>query len=102
VGGYVIRRLTGGTNSRSTWLGTVEVVSVPAIGGATREVVQIELVKLALGQNSALTPNPVVASITVGPWSESYESRADVTYQEAWDAILATLVPDAPAMVVFG
>ncbi len=85
AGSYVLSRLTGGTNPASYWAGSVVVTYTPADDTATRQRVQIELVRLAL------TYNPGLTSETIGDWSQTFASNSVYNYQIERDGILATL-----------
>lgn len=92
-GGYVLERMTGGTNSSSYWRGRVTVTYVPVDDVATRKMVQLDLVKLAIASE------PALASRTIGAFSESFRADADPEAQRS--AILSRLV-SAPRMLVVG
>jgi hypothetical protein len=91
--GYVLERLTGGTNSRSTWRDLVTVVYEAADDTAIRQIVQVELVKLAI------TFDPYLASKTIGAWTETY-ATADKSIEEWRGEILARLSFEPGLMVV--
>lgn len=92
-GGYVIERLSGGTNSSPVWRGRVTVIHVPVSDVARRRMAQLDLVKLAIASE------PALASRTIGAYSESFRGDADPATQRA--AILSRLL-SAPRMLVVG
>jgi hypothetical protein len=84
IGPFVLGRLRYGTNSAPTWRGPVRVTYAPVDDTATREIVQLELVKLAISFN------PALASETVGAWTQTFVS-SQKTYPEQRGDILARL-----------
>lgn len=93
--GYLIERLTTGTNPRSTWYGTVEVTFTPVADTATREMVQVDLCKLDIAAN------PHMRSLTIGSWTEQYANDAQWNEADEREAILARLNVSL-GMVVIG
>ncbi len=93
AGSYVLTRLGTGTNPASYWAGSVVVTYTPVADTATRQRVQVELVRLAL------TYNPGLTSETIGDWSQSFATGSGYNYQIEREAILATL-GDATFMAV--
>lgn len=84
LGSFVLGRLRYGTNSAAHWRGPVRVTYTPVDDTATREVVQIELVKLEISFN------PALASETVGAWTQTYIS-SQKSYPEQRGDILGRL-----------
>lgn len=91
-GRFVLARLSLGTNQSSSWRGPVSVTYTPVDDTATREVVQVELVKLAIAFN------PALASETVGAWTQTFVS-SNKSYADQRGEILARL-REAPAFAV--
>lgn len=81
--GYTLRRLHTGTNPRYWWWGRVDVTYAPFDDAASREIVQLALVKLDIAFN------PALAAYTTGSDSETYQTGK--SYPELRDEILATL-----------
>ena len=65
----------------------MDVTYVPLSEANERDRVTIALVK------HAITFEPALASITVGPWSESYSKDGDESYRAQREDILASLRP---------
>jgi hypothetical protein len=84
-GGRYLRRLS--SDEPSTWTGMVEVEYTAFSEEAERDRITYALCDLTL------TVKPGLASITVGPWSESYTGADPSDYLAARDAILASLRP---------
>jgi hypothetical protein len=82
--GLMLRRLHSGTHPAHGWWGPVDVTYQPVDDTATRQRVQLELVKLAI------TFSPGLASQQIGTWSESYTTSGK-TYDQQRAEILATL-----------
>ena len=82
--GTVLRRLHTGTNPSHHWHGRVSVTYAPLDDLASREIVQLELVKLDIAFN------PTLASQTVGSWAETYNTGKP--YPEQRTDVLASLV----------
>ena len=85
VDGYILHRLTTGTNPRPFWLGLVKVVHTPPEAEAERVRAQVALVRLELAVASG------VVSESIGDWSASYGGAS--TYEGQKAAILASLKP---------
>lgn len=66
TGRYLLRRLTTGTNSALRWRDPVQVSYVAEDDTDTREIVQLELVRIEI----SFTPG--LASETVGSWTQTY------------------------------
>ena len=88
--GYVLERISGGTNSRSSWNDLVTVTYVPVSDVAERIRVLIALCKLDLAHE------PGLASRTVVDWTESYGGSGG--YLAERGSMLASL--RQPSMVV--
>lgn len=69
-GPFILNRLRTGTNQSHNWRGPVRVTYAPVDDTATREIVQVELIKLEVANN------PGLASETVGAWTQTYASGA--------------------------
>lgn len=82
--GTVIERLPGGTNSRHEWAGRVTVIYTAVDDDAIREVVQIDLVTLALNYE------PGKGMEVIGSWTEQFASAAEGN-RDQFDAILSRL-----------
>lgn len=67
-GRFELTRLRTGTNSSRAWRGPVRITYVPVDDTATREMVQVELIRLSIATN------PGLASETVGAWTQTYAS----------------------------
>lgn len=91
--GYVIARLTTGTNPRHCWAPEVAVVYTPVDDTATRKIVELELVKLEIANNPGLTAQ------TIGSWSEQYAANSAWNPEEARASILARLREPRAAVV---
>lgn len=96
VGGFVLERLSTGTNPRSTWLGRVSTLYTPVADTSTRELVQIELCRIFINHHPGLT------SQTIGDWSETFASNSVWNYAMERDAILAQLAPPSGMVVIGG
>lgn len=81
--GTTLRRLNDGTNPSHHWHGRVSVVYAPLDDIASRDIVQLELVKLDIAFN------PLLASQTIGAWQEQYQTGRP--YPEMRQDILASL-----------
>lgn len=79
-----LRRLSSSTTPAVSWLGPVEVTTVPVNDLAQRKIAQVELCRLALNKH------PGAQSETIGDWSESFSDSAE--WAAARDEILASLV----------
>lgn len=93
AGGYVLHRLTTGTNPSSHWSGKVRVVYIAQDDDALRAGVQVDLVRLAINTSPGLTAR------TIGDWSETFAASSVYNPSVERDLILSRLAP-APAMVV--
>lgn len=93
LGAFVLSRLRYGPNSASHWRGPVRITYTPVDDTATREVVQIELIKLEIAFN------PALASETVGAWTQTFVS-SQKSYPEQRGDILARLRYSAAFAVV--
>lgn len=82
--GATLRRLRTGTHPANRWHGRVDVVLVVAEDLATRQRVQLELVKLSIAFQ------PGLASQTIGTWTEAYQAKT-LSYAEQRGEILASL-----------
>lgn len=89
--GYLLVRLDDGTNPRHHWHTPLKVTYTPLSDAASREIAQVELVKLDIATN------PTLASQTIGSWSETYATNA--SYTQTRDDILASLLADALVML---
>ena len=90
-GGYILERITGGTNSRSGWYRRVFVTYVPTDTQAIRDVVAIGLIDLDISVSPGMTMEQV------GAWTRQFGQTK--TYEELRQEVLARL--DAgPSMVV--
>ena len=79
VSGSTLRRVSTGTNPATMWLPPVTVVYQPPSDLASRDMMQVELVRLEIAFN------PQLASQSIGPWTETYrqgrpyaDQRADI------------------------
>lgn len=93
-GRYVLERVTGGTNSSSYWRGPVSVTYTPVDDTATRKMVQVDLIKLAI------SANPGLASETVGAWTQTFASLISKGVPELRGDILSRLRETAGFLVV--
>ena len=92
IRGQTLRRLSTGTNPSWGWgwtSGFVDVTYTPADDMAERQRVQMELAKLSI--NAASSGGGILASQTIGTWSETYQSRTGNTYQAQRQEILSSL-----------
>lgn len=95
AGGYVLRRLSNGTNPGSWWTGTTQVVYTPTpMDAALIEAVIVDLVRLDI------STHPGLQSMTIGDWSETYASNSVYNPSIEREYILARLTPDGPRVVV--
>jgi len=92
--GYVIERLSTGTNPRSYWSGLVTVTFDPDGTDALRKAVQLDLVKLDINLDTNLR------SHTIGDFSETFANDSSPDSLRA--DILARLSGDPFMMVVGG
>ena len=88
VEGYVLHRLTTGTNPRTSWDGLVKTIYTAGTLAAERERAQIALVRLDLESASGISAE------RIGDYSVSYGANTrGPTYQEQRAAVLASLKP---------
>lgn len=88
VDGYILKRLTTGTNPRSWWNGLVKVVHDPADRLAERKRAQIALFRLELAYSSGVT------SERIGDYSVQFAgSPGGTSYEDAKAQILSSLAP---------
>lgn len=87
--GNLLRRVQGGTHSSDHWNPEVAVTYTPYTDAATRQRVQIELVKLDIAVNPGLSMQ------VVGSWTEQYQSKP---YSDLREEILASLHADPVVM----
>jgi len=92
IDGYILHRLTTGTNPRAYWLGLVKVIHTPPEAEAERVRAQVALLRLELAIASG------VSSESIGDYAVSYASGASLAKQYA-DQRAAILEPLKPAMV---
>lgn len=92
-GSFVLLRSRDGTNHSSYWRGPVRLTYVPVDDTATREIVQVELCKLAIAFN------PGLAAETVGSWTQQYASNSAWNAGEERANILSRL-RESPLMAV--
>lgn len=83
--GVAIERLSDGTNQRSRWGDSAVVIYTPRSQEATRQVVQIGLVELALNYAPAHT------SERIGDWTETFGFSDSWTPADEREAILSQL-----------
>ena len=95
-GGLVLRRKSGGTNSRTRWYGRVAVTYVPVDAESERQRVAYQLVQLDL--NYA----PGTTSEQIGQWMEQHQQSSVWNYRKEREAILSSLGSARPGMVVIG
>lgn len=81
--GLILDRRDDGTTPALYWRAPTVVTYTPLSDVAERQLVQVELVKLGIAFN------PMLASQTIGPWSESYSTGRPYIEQRA--EILASL-----------
>lgn len=93
-GGYLIERLSGGTNSRSRWYGRVAVTYVPVDDESIRKSVQLDLV------NIMTTYTPGLSSETVGSWTTQIGGDSQWNNAVEREAILGRLVAHGRMAVV--
>lgn len=91
--GYVLSRLSTGTNSRSTWYGPVQVIYTARDDTAVRETVQVLLVQQFLNYHPGLTQE------SIGSWSQSFTDSSVYNFAIERSDILSMLY-DGPSMVV--
>lgn len=94
-GGYVIERLTGGTNSSWHWRGRVAVTYTPLDDADIRKGVQLDLVRLAI------TFQPGVTMETIGAWTQQMASNSTWNNSEERASILGRLTPE-PMLAIVG
>lgn len=82
-GGRYLRRL--GTSSWVCWNGWVDVTYAPLSEDAQRDRVTLALIDFGLSNPQGL------AAITVGPWSEQYQTKAPGDIVTERDAILSSM-----------
>lgn len=95
--GLVIERLRTGTNPHGYWHGFVTLTYVPLADTATRQAVQVELVKIDLATQAG---SGTLRSQTIGDFSESFGTDNRDPQQQR-SAALARLNPE-PMMAVVG
>jgi hypothetical protein len=85
IDGYILHRLTTGTNPRTYWYGLVQVVFMPPDRDDERKRAQVALIQLdpSIGSD--------VVSEKIGEYSVSYGKGN--TYAERYQAILESLRP---------
>lgn len=93
--GFVIERLSGGTNSRWSWSGRITVTYTAVDDEDQRKVVQADLVQLM--QSYA----PGITSETIGAWTQQLAANSVWNASEEREAILARLSP-GPSLVIVG
>lgn len=98
--GYVLERLNTGTNPRSRWYGQISLTYVPVDDSATREAVQIELVRIDLASSSGAGGGGL-KSESIGDYSASFGSTDSRTPEQQRADALARLNPE-PMMAVVG
>jgi hypothetical protein len=98
--GYVLERLNTGTNPRSTWYGQISLTYTPVADTATREAVQIELVRIDLASSSG-GGGGGLKSESIGDYSASFGSSDGRTPDQQRADALARLNPE-PMMAVVG
>jgi hypothetical protein len=91
AGGYVLNRLSTGTNPGYSWSGRVQVIYTPANDMALRIEAQVNLLR------QMSTRHPGLSSQAIGDWAESYLSSSE--YEEERDAILDRLSPGSLMVV---
>lgn len=84
--GQTLRRLSTGTHTAYRWGHRVDVLYTPLSDVASRELAQINLVRLEISFN------PGLAGQTIGSWSETYITSGK-SYAEQREEILDSLVP---------
>lgn len=85
TGDLLLERISGGTHSRSTWNGPVQIIYTPVDDTALREEVQIDLIRAALAYSPGLTGQQI------GSWSEQYAANSVWNNAAERDSILARL-----------
>jgi hypothetical protein len=93
-GGFAFKRISTGTNPRSTWRDRSVWTYTPQADTALRKVVQVDLIKLALNFS------PGVISERIGDWSETFQQAMDSNDRERGE-ILSRL-SYGPSLVVVG
>ncbi len=94
IRGYLLERLITGTNGRFRWWGDVTVVYTPIDDTALRDMVTIDLCKLALDYHPGLTAE------TIGSYSVQYGSNSVWNNAKEREAILSVLDPEIGMLVV--
>lgn len=84
-GGWIVERLSTGTNPRTAWTGTIDLTFASASDVADRKRVQAELVQLDLNHN------PGLSSERIGDWEQTYVDNSAMHYGLEREAILNTL-----------
>lgn len=93
--GYIIERLSTGTNGGWRWRGRVVVTYIPVDDTAQRQSVQIDLLR------SGINYNPGVTSEQIGAWMQQYQyANAAWNHNLEWDAILSRLDHGSGMLVV--
>jgi hypothetical protein len=93
-GGFVLYRMTNGTNAASRWPRQVTIVYTTAEDIERRCMVQLGLCRLLVSYN------PGLLSMRVGDWSETYQSTNSVSgYTVERNALLASLAPTSAMRV---
>src|SRR4029077_11488363 len=91
--GYVLERLNTGTNPRSTWYGQISLTYTPVADTATREAVQIELVRIDLASSSG-GGGGGLKSESIGDYSASFGSTDSRTPEQQRTDALGRLNPE--------
>lgn len=94
-GGYVIERLNTGTNPRWRWWGRVTVASTSVDDEAIRDIVLLDLLRLALNFN------PGVSMEQIGQWMEQKSANSVWNQSTERLSILSRLSPE-PSLIVVG
>lgn len=94
VGGYVLHRLSDGTNPGGTWGPLVRVVYTPAALDDQAVTVQVGLIRLVLNYNPGLLQQDI------GDWSETYQTTNSVSGYAIERAALLASLTNGPLMVV--
>lgn len=90
---FTLGRLRYGTNRWSVFRDPVRIAYFPVDDTATRKMVQVELIKLEIAFN------PALSSETVGAWTQTY-TASNRSYPEWRNDILGRLVETAGFVVV--
>ena len=93
--GYILERLSTGTNPRWQWWGQVTVTYTPTDDDEIRDSVAIDLCKLAINTN------PGVQMEQIGAWMQQLAANSAWNTTEEWATILSRLDP-TPGMIVVG